>query len=176
MPLCGKSADLVWLAARGHAVIGVELSEIAVREFVAENALEPTQEQHGTHTVWRAGPIEIWQGDYFSIPKSAIGRIDGVYDRAALVAMPPAMQQAYAAKTAELVTAGTPMLLIAFDYDQSRMSGPPFSVPAERVRELYRADFDIAEIDRIDVLDIRSDLRQRGLTALTTIVMQLNRR
>jgi len=37
VPLCGKSRDLLWLRAQGHAVLGVEISPIAVREFFAEN-------------------------------------------------------------------------------------------------------------------------------------------
>ncbi|HEX5661999.1 MAG TPA: thiopurine S-methyltransferase, partial [Xanthomonadaceae bacterium] len=30
VPLCGKSLDMPWLAARGHRVLGVELSQQAV--------------------------------------------------------------------------------------------------------------------------------------------------
>ena len=30
VPLCGKAPDLLWLAKRGHVVVGVELSDIAV--------------------------------------------------------------------------------------------------------------------------------------------------
>ena len=38
MPLCGKSLDMVWLAAQGHEVLGVELAPLAVEQFFAENA------------------------------------------------------------------------------------------------------------------------------------------
>jgi thiopurine S-methyltransferase len=37
VPLCGKSLDMVWLAVRGHAVVGSELSPIAVAEFFGEH-------------------------------------------------------------------------------------------------------------------------------------------
>ncbi|MDT8321303.1 MAG: hypothetical protein RQ826_12330 [Xanthomonadales bacterium] len=40
VPLCGKSLDLRWLAQRGHAVTGIELSEKAVPEFFYEADLE----------------------------------------------------------------------------------------------------------------------------------------
>lgn len=33
VPLCGKSRDLLWLASRGHRVLGVEISEIGVQAF-----------------------------------------------------------------------------------------------------------------------------------------------
>ena len=42
MPLCGKSLDLLWLAAQGHRVLGVEISPLAVDAFFAEQDLTPT--------------------------------------------------------------------------------------------------------------------------------------
>ena len=36
VPLCGKAVDMVWLAKKGHEVIGVELSERAIDEFFAD--------------------------------------------------------------------------------------------------------------------------------------------
>lgn len=33
VPLCGKSLDLLWLAGRGHPVLGVELSQKAIEDF-----------------------------------------------------------------------------------------------------------------------------------------------
>ncbi len=36
VPLCGKSIDMVWLAAHGHRVVGSELSPLAVEEFFGE--------------------------------------------------------------------------------------------------------------------------------------------
>ena len=39
VPLCGKSLDLIWLAERGHAVVGCEISEIAVASFFGEAGL-----------------------------------------------------------------------------------------------------------------------------------------
>src|SRR5690606_18113243 len=41
VPLCGKSLDLAWLASRGHAVLGVERSSLAVQQFFAEQGLSP---------------------------------------------------------------------------------------------------------------------------------------
>ncbi len=36
VPLCGKSLDMAWLAKRGHAIVGSELSRVAIEEFFAE--------------------------------------------------------------------------------------------------------------------------------------------
>uniref|UniRef100_A0A3B4B7G0 Thiopurine S-methyltransferase n=1 Tax=Periophthalmus magnuspinnatus TaxID=409849 RepID=A0A3B4B7G0_9GOBI len=32
-PLCGKAVDMKWLADMGHTVVGVEISEKAIREY-----------------------------------------------------------------------------------------------------------------------------------------------
>ena len=55
MPLCGKSLDMVWLAAQGHEVLGVELAPLAVEQFFAENELRPViHESSYAATMWRA--------------------------------------------------------------------------------------------------------------------------
>ena len=36
VPLCGKSLDMSWLAANGHEVLGVELTQTAVEQFLSE--------------------------------------------------------------------------------------------------------------------------------------------
>ena len=39
VPLCGKTSDLRWLADQGNEVIGVELSDLAVKGFFDEQEL-----------------------------------------------------------------------------------------------------------------------------------------
>ena len=67
MPLCGKSLDMVWLAAQGHEVLGVELAPLAVEQFFAENELRPVihESSYGRHYV--AGNIEIICGDIYNL-------------------------------------------------------------------------------------------------------------
>lgn len=65
-----------------------------------------------------------------------ITRIDAVYDRAALIALPPRSRNRYARHLFDL-TGGAGQLLITLDYDQTQMDGPPFSVPEEEIGVLY---------------------------------------
>jgi thiopurine S-methyltransferase len=51
VPLCGKSLDLLWLAGRGHRVLGIELSEKAVEGFFSEQQLQPQISEHGVFKV-----------------------------------------------------------------------------------------------------------------------------
>ena len=99
VPLSGKSLDMVWLADQGHDVLGVELSELAVEQFFAERSRRPAVVSQGRFKVRRAGPYEIWCGDFFSFDPADTRRIGGVFDRAALVAMPSSISNSIEART-----------------------------------------------------------------------------
>jgi thiopurine S-methyltransferase len=138
VPLCGKSEDLVFLASRGHAVVGVELVESAVRELFAAHQLEPAIEQRGAHTVFTAGELVAIAGDWFAVTPALVGHVDAFYDRAALIAMPPDRRPAYVAKLRELCTG--PGLAVVIDYPDGAYNGPPFPVRDAEVRGYYTAD------------------------------------
>lgn len=136
VPLCGKSLDLGWLLACGHAVAGAELSDIAVTQLFAELGMEPTIAVVGSLKRYSGTKIEIFVGDIFELSREHLGPIDAVYDRAALVALPEAMRTRYAAHLME-ITAGAPHLLITYEYNQAVLTGPPFSVDREELNRLY---------------------------------------
>lgn len=175
VPLCGKSLDMVWLAERGHKVIGAELSEIAVDEFFAERGLTPESEAAGSLTVKRAGPYELWCGDFFELPASALADVAGVYDRAALVAFPPEMQERYGKRLIELLPASVSMLLVTFDYDQSKMPGPPFAVPRAQVQKLFAGAFSIAEVAARSGVPKNPRFVERGLSVIEECAFVLKR-
>lgn len=166
VPLCGKNVDMIWLAAQGCEVIGAELSELAVDAFFAEQGLTPDVSRRGGFTLKRAGTISILVGDFFALTPADVGPLDAVYDRAALVAMPPEMQPQYAAKLAELTSAGAPILLIGLDYNPAEMSGPPFNIAQPRVRTLFEPAFAIDVLDARDGLAKSDHLAKRGITRL----------
>jgi len=85
-----------------------------------------------------------------SVAVGTLGSIDAIYDRAALVALPQEMRIRYTAHLTE-ITDKAPQLLITFEYDQSAMEGPPFSVSNEEVNELYGASYDLTLIASVDV-------------------------
>jgi thiopurine S-methyltransferase len=43
VPLCGKSLDLIYLMSQGYSVTGIELSPIAIRQFLTEHDLKANQ-------------------------------------------------------------------------------------------------------------------------------------
>lgn len=166
VPLCGKSVDIVWLAAQGFRVVGAELSEQAVTDFFREQNLAPEIRKDGAFTVYSAGPIEIWCGDFFELPTAAVSEVTGVYDRAALIALTPDLKARYVAKLNALLDAGTKTLLIALTYPQAETAGPPFSTPEAEVRGLFAATHDIAIAESRDALASSRALKERGITSL----------
>jgi thiopurine S-methyltransferase len=156
VPLCGKAEDLAFLAGLGHTVVGIELVEDAVRAFFDEHGITPEVTRHGEHVSYRAGPITIVAGDFFTVTRALVGAIDAVYDRAAVVALPPALRPAYAAHLRELVPAGAPGLVITFEYPQDLIAGPPFAVLEPELRALYGAHAELLEDAPADHARIRA--------------------
>ncbi len=175
VPLCGKSLDLFWLAGQGHRVIGVELSEIAVRDFFAEHRLNPSVTEEPPFRRYRVDELTLLCGDFFALTPDHLGPVDAVFDRASLIALPPGQRQRYAAKITELAPRAI-SLLITLDYDQSQMTGPPFAVHGDEVRRLYAERYAIAELASCELIDDSPRFRQRGLTSLREHVWRLDPR
>lgn len=167
-PLCGKSLDLAHLADMGCAVVGIELSEQAIAAFFAERDLAPQVSVEDRFTRWVAGPYTLLQGDYFKLAATDLGApCTGLYDRAALIALPPTLRGAYAAQTAKLLAPGAAGLLITLDYPQEAMDGPPFAVPEAEVRSLYAGLAEVEPLVVEDALDAEPRFRERGLSRLS---------
>lgn len=175
VPLAGKSVDMVWLAEQGHNVIGVELSEIAVQAFFDENDLSPTKRQDGALVRWESGNITIFCGDFFDLTQEQVGVLTAVYDRASMVALPLEMRQRYVARMAKLLPVGAQTLLIVFDYDQQKMSGPPFSVTRSEVDALYRPMFSVTHLQTKDILSKAPGFASRGFSEFNQVMYRLER-
>ena len=175
VPLCGKTLDMPWLAARGHRVLGVELSQMAVDQFFAEQGLVPEvrESQYGRHHV--AGAIEIVCGDVFALDATALAGCEAVFDRAALIALPPALRRRYAEVHARL-PAGCRGLLVTLEYPQHEKSGPPFSVEEAEVDALLRHDWSVKLLERRDILAGQPKFVEEGVTALATCAYRLEKR
>ena len=140
VPLCGKSLDIVWLAQQGHAVLGVELSSVAIRAFFRENHMQPVRKRTGQFTLWKHGKIEILCGDFFQLAKHELGEISGVYDRAALTALPEDLRRAYLAHLKEILSPACKVLLLTTeDLEADEVSD---AVSAE-IASLYAPTFHI---------------------------------
>ena len=176
VPLCGKSLDMMWLAGRGHRVMGVEVSEQAVKAFFSEQALTPQVDQRGAFKVYQAGLIEVWCGDFFALDAGAVADCKALYDRAALIALPQQMRPQYTEHLDSLLARGCEGLLIAVDYDQAQRAGPPFSVPDEEVRSLLGSHWSVVTLQERDILGESRKFMADGVTRLEERVYRLTKR
>ena len=175
VPLCGKSLDLLWLAHQGHEVLGIELSEKAVEDFFSEHQFDPDVSEQGPFKVYRAGSIELWCGDFFELTAGDVADCTALYDRAALIALPPPMRERYAAHLNRIMVQGARGLLITLDYDQSQMNGPPFSVPDAEVQRLMAPDWSLETLEEADVLGQKWKFLKSGVTRLDERVYRLSK-
>jgi thiopurine S-methyltransferase len=176
VPLCGKSLDMAWLVARGHPVTGIELSRIAVRQFFGEYGYPPGVVDDPPFTVYSAAGVSVLQGDFFALQPQHLQDVAATYDRAALIALPPAMRAGYARHLATLLAPGSLVLLITLEYDQREMQGPPFAVLEEEVHELLGGDFTVEQLELTMDLELPPRFRERGLRRMCERVYRLVRR
>lgn len=139
VPLCGKSKDKRWLAEQGHHVLGIELSETAAQEFFEEWEVKPTREKRGPFARYSANNVEILVGDFFALTAEDLKAVAGVYDRAAVVALPPDMRCHYVNLLAEILPVKAQTLLISFEYELGARKGPPFSIDIDAVKSLFES-------------------------------------
>ena len=176
VPLCGKSVDMQWLREQGHPVIGVELSSIAVQAFFKENNYITQHETRIKFDLYEANDIRILCGDFFDLVREDLAGVTAVYDRASMVALPPEMRERYVEHLAKILPSGAKILLVAFDYPQSEMQGPPFAVSSAEVEKLYSRYADISVLAQVDALPQNPRFQKNGLTRLNENIFALTLR
>src|SRR5262245_21622186 len=147
VPLCGKSRDMWWLLSRGHSVTGVELASAAVEAFFAEASAPHGCRQTGKFVAYEGDRVRILCGDFFDLSDSQLADVRGVFDRAALVALPPPLRRRYCDHLLDVLPVGAAILLLTLEYDQLKVDGPPFAVLREEVGELYGSRCSIELLD-----------------------------
>jgi thiopurine S-methyltransferase len=170
VPLCGKSLDIGWFLSRGYAVAGAELSELAVTQLFAELGMEARISEVGDFRLFHGEKIDIFVGDIFDLSREILSPVEAIYDRAALVALPEAMRKRYTAHLKAL-TALVPQLVIGYEYDQTVVEGPPFSVTSE---ELHRHYGDGYTLTLLALVEVPGGLK--GKCPATEHVWRLNKR
>jgi thiopurine S-methyltransferase len=150
VPLCGKTLDIGWFWSHGYRIAGAELSELAIIQLFEDLGVDPSVSEFAELKLYSAPGIDIFVGDIFALTPALLGEVDAVFDRAALVALPSEMREAYAAHLVTL-TNTAPQLLICFEYDQSRLDGPPFSIDCNEVRWHYSGTYEISGLERKQV-------------------------
>ncbi|MFY0700455.1 MAG: thiopurine S-methyltransferase [Bermanella sp.] len=172
VPLCGKSVDLDFFYQQGHQVTANELSEDAVKAVFERLELTPNKTQWEGGVCYQAAQLTIYVGDFFKLNDTHIHGVDWIYDRAALIALPEAMRVSYAQKLVALCP-DAQQCLITLDYEQTRMSGPPFALTRALVDQYYQATYAIDELKSANIIEYEPRFAQNGLTELFQRVYRL---
>lgn len=161
VPLCGRSHDLKWLVDRGHEVVGVELVEPAVQALYEQHGIVAEVAREEPFTVYRSPGLTVFVGDFFNLRPGHVGAVGRIWDRAALIAMPPGSRPGYVERLQALAGDGCVLLQNALEYDQSIMDGPPWSVPDAEVRDHY-GDLAFERLHERDTIDTATRWRKLG--------------
>lgn len=166
VPLCGKSLDMLWLIQQGLQVIGIELCEPAVGQFIHENRLSMTRNEQESTVCYLNKDLRIWVDDIFMLNHQVLQPpLEAIYDRAALVALPQQLRGQYVDFCLSVLQDSGKILLKTLSYEQSLYEGPPFSVDAEEVVNLYAGCKNVQLISqKINKFEPDHPLYQRGLT------------
>jgi len=152
IPLCGKTIDIKWLLNQGYKVVGAELNENAIKELFSSLSLKPEIQKLGKLMLYTADNIDIFVGDIFNLSKDLLGDIDAIYDRGALVALPQEMRIRYTSMIKSLADS-KPQLIITFEYDQSLLEGPPFSITKSELEGHYKDQYSIKLLKSLSLKD-----------------------
>jgi thiopurine S-methyltransferase len=136
------------LRSQGHEIVGIELSQIACESFFFEHALSFEKFNHGDCILYQSDGISIWCGDFFRVPPLAWKDCTFVYDRAGMVALPEDLRILYTQHLIRnFVGDNKQILLIAVEYQQGKVAGPPFSVMESEVKDRFQSNFMITKLE-----------------------------
>jgi thiopurine S-methyltransferase len=163
LPLCGQSLDLKWLYDEGHEVVGVELSELAVRTYFEKHFAgsfdeRPVPGVDGKLFATADGRLRIYQMDLFHFGPSLEQSFNAVFDRGSFIAINFADHQRYCSLLSSICAPGCRSLLESWVFDPTLWGGPPHSVPAERVHSIFEPEWRVERVDEMTrdaILELR---------------------
>ncbi|XP_028593446.1 thiopurine S-methyltransferase isoform X2 [Podarcis muralis] len=144
------------LADMGHQVVGVEISESALKDFFTEQKLsfseEPIPGIPGKLLKSTTGNISLYCCSIFDFTSTITGKFDAIWDRGSLVAVNPCDRERYSQLILSLMDSRCHCLLATCLYDPSKHKGPPFYVPDSEVKRLFGKSCDITCLEKVDGL------------------------
>ena len=174
VPLCGKTLDLRYLSNFGH-VTGFELSPIAIRDFFREWSVTPVESDRFGLRCLSARGVSLIEADFLALPTAFYESFTHIYDRAAMIALPPRLRGSYTQQIHRLLARGGEALVLTIEYPNGEIPGPPFSIDPIEIERFYRDGFEIAHLETENIWRSDSRLVQEGITALSSHIFRLTR-
>lgn len=131
---CGRDNMVMWYRSLAAHVICIDPSAEAIEQFLKDNHLAYDHTAEGRY---EAEGITFFNSSIFEIEPADIGRIDCVYDRAALVTLPETQRQQYLDKMDALMHPGSTYVLFTLEFQPCVGDTSPFSITPEDVYRYY---------------------------------------
>ncbi len=146
LPLCGKSNDIAWLLDQGYQVVGVELSELAIKEVFLAIGKTPKITKTANFNLYQIDNLDLFVGNFFALTVHEIGVVDAIFDRASLVALPDRSRKLYS-QHLQAISKVAPQILVTLEYDQQVTNGPPFCVDASMLVDHYQDTYQLCLLE-----------------------------
>lgn len=176
VPLCGKTLDMNFLLEKQLCVTGVELVEEAILEYLRENKISTVETKNfGIYKIYSKDMLSLYQGDFHLFHETG-KKFKAIFDRASMIALPPAMREIHAKVLNELTEINGKIMLITLEYDQAKVDGPPHSIQETEVQSLFKRNFEIHVLKTETTSDIGPKFKNNGINHVTQKVYMLTKR
>ena len=145
--LCGSSPDLEWLCNKGYSVVGVEVSETAVKTLFGKACAGPipytvsVEDEVTIYSATDGKSLKVYIGNFFSdgVSHDRLGTFDFIWDAHGMVSIPVSQQECYAKKLFNFLKPGGRILFSTVSYDIAKLvTGPaPAPIPASKLQNFF---------------------------------------
>lgn len=151
---CGNSLDIPWLSSQGYDVVGVEISELGVRQMFEENGIPYSTTQEGGFSIYQAQDrkMKVFVGNYYNLTPELVGTFDGVWDNNAFGAAEVANREKYMSVLVSLLKPDGRVLLGNWEYGELVRDSAPFSLSCTFVKELFQEKFEVQFVGKCERL------------------------
>ncbi|XP_033749552.1 thiopurine S-methyltransferase-like [Pecten maximus] len=172
IPLCGRAAELKYLAELGHEVVGLEFAEIAIHQFFETFGIsyetKPMEEPLGTLYTCTSDnmTIRIYCCDFFKFGPHVEGEFQAVWDAGSLYSLPMSQREDYT-RVIKSILAPTSRTLVMADVpslsdevtssDLQRWYGERFAVEYLGYTKTQRKDYEQFGLEGFNMFYISSD-------------------
>lgn len=147
VPMCGDSADMVWLAEQGHNVVGIDISHLAIESFFSQATI--AYNKIGNVYTSKNTPLNITiiNENIFNTELLSTFSFDAIYDKGALVTVPHKHKPKYILRMHKLAPRAKILLITAYYRQAPGYGAPPFLESVESVQSLYREHYSFSLLE-----------------------------
>ena len=145
-----------------------------MNEFFGEAGVAHESLQEGRFVRNQSGSITILEGDVFELNASLLGGVSAVYDRGALIALPPDMRRRYAEllMSAHCLKRRVPCCC-RWNMTSHLSEGLLFPCPREEVRQIYGGSHEVSKLFTELTSEVPPRFAEVGLGGSSSPVRQI---